>query len=153
MKVVFLDFDGVLNSADYRNSIKDYYENFIDESRMPLLKKIVDSTGAKIVLTTTWRHYWSGDRNKISHTTSKINAIFNKYGLDIYSKTECFSEQRDYEIRMYLCCNDVEDYVIIDDMDFGWSEQNRHHFIKTDDSKSGLDDSSVIKAVKILNKC
>ena len=152
MKVIFLDFDGVLNNTGYRNSAKDYYEDFIDESRIPLLKYIVDSTGAVIVLTTTWRHYWSEDETDTSLATSKINAIFNKYGLKIHSKTGSFHEQRDYEIRMFLCCNDVDNYVIVDDVDFGWSEINRGKFVKTDDSKLGLDECSAAEAIRILNQ-
>jgi len=58
MKVIFLDFDGVLNSVKYDRK-RDWNKlTFIDESRLPLLKQIVDSTGAVIVLSTTWRNHW-----------------------------------------------------------------------------------------------
>ena len=50
MKVIFLDIDGVLNSSAYdRKRDWDKLTN-IDESRLPLVKRIVDETGAKIVL-------------------------------------------------------------------------------------------------------
>ena len=51
MKILFLDFDGVLNTQEYR----DVYGSSgagIDKSRLPLIKSIVDATGAKIVIRT-----------------------------------------------------------------------------------------------------
>lgn len=150
MKVIFLDFDGVLNSADFRESVADYYSEFIDESRMPLLRKLVELTGAEIVLTTTWRHHWFKDNTDCNNDTEKINKIFGKYGLQIYNKTGSYNENRNFEISMFLCCNNVENYVIIDDVDFNWSEENRRHFVKTDDSGQGLDEKSVRQAVEIL---
>ena len=111
MKVIFLDFDGVLNNAEYRNSVPDYYRNFIDESRMPFLKQIIEETGAVIVLTTTWRMYWDKCEFQVSEDTQKINNMFNKYGLTIYSKTDTFDENRNFEISLWLCRNEVENYV------------------------------------------
>lgn len=151
MKVIFLDFDGVLNSVKYRESVVDYYDSFIDETRMPLLKQIVEQTGAGIVLTTAWRHYWSVCRNENNPTARKIDAVFEKYGMRIYSKTENLGEQRDLEISLFLCNEDVESYVILDDLDFGWKEENRRHFVKTDDTCLGLDSKTVCKAIEILN--
>lgn len=148
MKIIFLDFDGVLNSAKHRESTDDYHNNFIDESRLPFLKRIVDETGAKIVLTSTWRLYWNdGGTDDI---TEKINAPFKKYGMEIYSKTDDYDENRDYEIAMWLCSHGAENYVILDDMDFRWSEQNRKHFVKTDD-ETGLDETTAKYAVEILS--
>lgn len=57
MRVIFLDFDGVLNSAVYDRT-RDLTKNTsIDETRLPLLKQIVDRTNAKIVLSTSWRKH------------------------------------------------------------------------------------------------
>lgn len=151
MKVIFLDFDGVLNNARYRNSVPDYYSNFIDESRMPFLKQIVEETGAVIVLTTTWRMYWDENTVRTSEYTQKINSIFTKYGLTIYSKTDTFDENRNFEISLWLCRNEVENYVILDDVDFRWCNENRKHFIKTDDDNKGLDEQTTNLAIRILN--
>lgn len=151
MKVIFLDFDGVLNNAEYRNSVPNYYSNFIDESRMPFLKQIIEETGAVIVLTTTWRMYWDKCEFQVSEDTQKINNIFDKYGLTIYSKTDTFDENRNFEISLWLCRNEVENYVILDDIDFRWSEENRKHFVKTDDGNQGLDEQTTNLAIRILN--
>ena len=125
-KVIFLDFDDVLNNTEYHNSVPDYYTNFIDESRMPFLKQIVEETGAVSVLTTTWRMYWDKCEVQVSEDTQKINNMFNKYGLTIHSKTDTLDETRNLEIPLWLCRNEMENYVILDDMDFRWSEENRN---------------------------
>ena len=61
MKIVFLDFDGVLNSVIYDRERDKSTNTNIDESRVCLLKQIIDETNAKIVLSTSWRRHW--DKN------------------------------------------------------------------------------------------
>ena len=150
MKVIFLDFDGVLNSALYRDSVDNYHENFIDETRMPYLRRIVEETGAVIVLSTTWKTHWDEEDESVFEDTKKINDIFAKFGLKIHSKTENCNDNRNLEISLWLCSNAVENYVILDDLDFHWSEKNRKHFVKTDDSQQGLDEKTTNQAIKIL---
>ncbi len=53
MKIIFLDIDGVLNSRTYDRKRNWNEQTDIDESRLPLVKEIVDSTGAEIVLSST----------------------------------------------------------------------------------------------------
>ena len=151
MKVIFLDFDGVLNCSSYRENAVDYFNNFIDETRLPLLREIVDKTGAMIVLTTTWRLYWNREVETESCIASRINDTFSRHGLTIYNKTGNYNENRNFEISMFLCCNDVENYVILDDIDFNWSEENRRRFVQTDDSGYGLDEAAVKKCIEVLN--
>ena len=68
MKIIFLDIDGVLNCENaYRNGEcqyqewiwedgrKDHYQRFCVRSK-ELLNKLIDETGAKIVISSTWRH-------------------------------------------------------------------------------------------------
>ena len=50
MKVIFLDVDGVLNSAQDGYSIR-----LKTDSHLKLLQYIVKETGAKIVLSSSWR--------------------------------------------------------------------------------------------------
>lgn len=47
MKVIFLDFDGVITTEKSRWCL--------DKDKMLLLKRIVDATGAKIVISSSWR--------------------------------------------------------------------------------------------------
>ena len=58
MKIIFLDIDGVLNSRIYdRKRNRDELTD-IDETRLPLVKELVAATGAKIVLSSSWRVHW-----------------------------------------------------------------------------------------------
>ena len=67
MKIIFLDIDGVLNcESAYRNGECqyqewvwedgriDHYQKFCTRSK-ELLNKLIDETGAKIVISSTWR--------------------------------------------------------------------------------------------------
>ena len=54
MKVIFLDIDGVLNVIPTKFDQWGAYFG-PDDHFVKNLKKIVDQTGAKIVITSTWR--------------------------------------------------------------------------------------------------
>ena len=47
MKIIFLDFDGVITTPASRGCLS--------AQKMQLVKKIVDATGAKIVISSSWR--------------------------------------------------------------------------------------------------
>ena len=152
MKVIFLDIDGVLNTESYReNPEVDYFENPISEVHMHLLKYLVKQTGAKIVLSSTWREYWECGTTQFDSFGDYINRLFGKYGLEIFDKTPELRD-RDDEITEWLNKHqdNIENYVIIDDFDFDWSESNGNHLVKTSD-ELGIDEASVEKAIKILN--
>lgn len=60
---LFLDFDGVLNTTSYAKLLRkegiDHYDEFgamFDPKTISNLKYIVDHTGCKIVLSSTWRN-------------------------------------------------------------------------------------------------
>ncbi len=152
MKVIFLDFDGVLNSAEYRNSVDDYYSNFIDERKLELLALLVREYNAEIVLTSQWRLHWNEGEVQEHPDGSRINKLFAKHGMKIYSKTESFGNNRNLEVADWLARHEVENYVIFDDFDFFWSETNRAHFVRTNDAKDGLTDSGIEAARFIFNK-
>jgi hypothetical protein len=54
MKVVFLDIDGVLNCSKTNNPRKLPY--VIDPKLLKRLKRLLRRTGAKVVLSSTWRY-------------------------------------------------------------------------------------------------
>jgi hypothetical protein len=54
MKVIFLDIDGVLNSSKTRNPRKLPY--VAERKLVARLRKLVRSTGAKVVLISSWRY-------------------------------------------------------------------------------------------------
>lgn len=60
MKVLFLDIDGVLNTKYWytqmdRNTPKDKYGYAFDPNSVANLKRIVEDTGAEIVISSSWK--------------------------------------------------------------------------------------------------
>ncbi len=150
MKVIFLDFDGVLNSAKYLLGCEDYGV-VIDPSRMVLLKQIVDATGAKIVLSTSWREHWFKDLVECDSTGVIINRIFSTYGLQIFDKIPELHERRETEIKSWLDKHpEVKSFVVLDDMLLS-ADYLKGHFVKTSNHFDGLDEADVQKAIDILN--
>jgi hypothetical protein len=54
MKVIFLDVDGVLNCKKTANPRKLPY--VVDRRLLARFKRLLDRTGAKVVLSSTWRY-------------------------------------------------------------------------------------------------
>ena len=152
MKVIFLDFDGVLNSEKYvKGHMGAEYGVLIDPLKMPLLKQIVNATNAQIVLSTTGREHRDKKLQNCDDTGIEINEIFRKHGLRILDKTPILSRQREDEIAAWLKSNQqIENFVVLDDR-FLDSEIIRGHFVKTSGYAKGLDKASVDMAIEILN--
>ena len=62
-KIVFLDIDGVLNTEHYQGllqyqgkSWQDEYGAFFDPNAVKQLKRIIDATGADIVVESSWKY-------------------------------------------------------------------------------------------------
>lgn len=154
MKIIFLDIDGVLNSSDYRKQLGiQYFSEIIDQSKMPLLKTIVDAADAKIVLSTSWRKFWNEGNSQLDHVGQYINDVFAENGLTVYSKTPVMEESgRNAEIKAWLNGKwHVDGYVILDDKDFGWSPDLRAHFVRTDLNGDGLEAVQVQETIDVLN--
>lgn len=110
MKVIFLDVDGVLNSDEYFEKTKGLnlqgiYQD-IDVEKIKLLKKAVDETGAKVVLTSSWRY----TKNAI-----KLKELLKEYEIFV-DATPFIENKRGLEIKKWLLDNqNVDDFVILDD--------------------------------------
>ena len=155
MKIIFLDIDGVLNSSDYRQRMgMDYFSQVIDRRKMPLLKHIVEETGAEVVLSSTWRKFWNPGENQLDPAGQYIHDIFREYGLWIHSKTAVLERAgRNEEIQAWLARYPyVDGYVILDDKDFGWSDALRAHFVQTDLNGDGLEESQVQQIIDVLKE-
>ena len=155
MKVIFLDIDGVLNSRAYDRKRNWNEQTDIDETRLPLIKEIVDATDAKIVLSSTWRQHWDKDPNCCDEDGRYINKTFAKFGLAIFDKTPDLgiTALRREEISKWLeeTKQDIESFVIIDDYRYGWGDLSEH-FVKTDPNfRLGIEKEQVMQAIKILN--
>ncbi len=110
MKVIFLDVEGVLNSDEYFEKTKGLnlqgiYQD-IDVEKIKLLKKAVDETGAKVVLTSSWRY----TKNAI-----KLKELLKEYEIFV-DATPFIENKRGLEIKKWLLDNqNVDDFVILDD--------------------------------------
>ncbi len=154
MKIIFLDIDGVLNSAIYDRQRQPGDKNNIDESRLVLLKELIDITDAKIVLSTSWRRHWEEDETRCDHIGAELNEIFGCYGLQIFSKTPEFAGfERAAEIQFWLDHHkaNVKSFVIIDDIGFGWGSLSDHLIQTNYRIGMGLKQEHIERATIILN--
>ena len=154
MKIIFLDIDGVLNSVQYDRSRTSEQGN-IDETRLPLLKNIVDETNALIVLSSSWRKHWEKESQLCDNVGKDLNSIFSQYQLSVFDKTPCLeSNDRAEEIRMWLSVNsETTAFVILDDIAFGWGDDLQEHLVKTNCRIGrGLENLHVDKAIELLNE-
>ena len=149
MKVIFLDIDGVLNCDRYL--IENRCRGIgIDPTRMLLVADIVRASGAKIVLTTSWRAHWSEDPCECDAMGREINEAFAAQGLSVYGKTPRLGYNREEEIKAWLEENpEVTRFVIIDDM---WLQDDEldDYFIRTSGYRGGLCEDEALAAIELL---
>ncbi len=151
MKIIFLDIDGVLNSEIYDRQRKDSDSN-IDVSRLALVKELVDKSGAKIVLSSSWRGHWDRDKEKMTAVGRELDSVFSDAGLEIFDKTPVLSS-RSEEIGNWLSNHpEAEKFVIFDDMIFGWGEL-ASRLVRTDARIGrGLERTHIDMAYTLLTK-
>ena len=162
MKVIFLDIDGVLNSEktceEWHNKTGEGgYGGWFEEEDtctdenikwgrdlFANLRRIVEKTDSVIVISSTWRKYFS---------ISKFKEMFLVYGWEnapIIDKTGYdVRRHRGTEVKSWLKDKDIESYVILDD-DTDFLDEQVPYFVNTD-GLIGLSESDTEKAIKILN--
>lgn len=188
MKVIFLDIDGVMNSQDRALFIHEQYKKGLisDEElynwdlpykdTLEALNYIIKNTGAKIVLSSSWR----GNPERIK----KLNKCFEPYDFQIYDKTcryvdmadvrrmgfspyqvydysemyagkyhKPYTSDRGAEIAYWLDQHPgVESFVILDDDIADIEPYYKKEHIQTDFYKDALNMECAQRAVEILNK-
>ena len=156
MKIVFLDIDGVLNSDDWYKSgeakkayektkiVSDYH---FDPSAWSLVEKLLIETGAKIVLSSSWRNFTLESTLK-DFTGTKFE-VLNKYIVGITPRSRL--RNRGKEIETFIKNTDIkiDKYVIIDD-DTDFNTEQLPYFVRTDWFQ-GITEENYNKAKKILN--
>ncbi len=150
MKVVFLDIDGVLNSRVY-DLERNEGETAIDHSRLPLLKRIVDATGAIIVLSSSWRLHWEPNGESWHAGGHYMDDEFASAELKLTDKTPVLGDRAD-EISAWLRAHpETESFVIVDDLFGGWGKLESNLVQTNYRIGRGLEEEHVDKAIKILN--
>lgn len=103
--IIFLDIDGVLNSMLYVDLTKGKGRHTeIDESRLPLLKRIVEENDAEIVLSSTWRNLADAttEEPEVYEQFQYLVKTLWKYGLAISERTPYVKGIRPLEIKEWL---------------------------------------------------
>lgn len=163
MKIIFLDFDGVLNHEVFygkRMEIGiDKYPTYplseIDPESVKNLNYIIEKTDAKVVVSSVWRH---------GRTIQELQNILDQLGFkgEIIDVTPDFRSDnclRGNEILKWIKSNeellgksyaDFENYVILDD-DSDMLYWQRNNFIHVD-RYVGLTITNTFVAIRILNQ-
>ena len=156
MKLIFLDVDGVLNYGGCKSRAPSGCLG-IEEEKVKLLRKIIDKTGAIVILTSTWKTEWfpTAFISELTKDGQYLEKELAKHNVFIRAKTEDPSwSQRGIGIIDFLnnWSEPVESFVIIDDESFDFNKvgiKNRH--VKTSFA-DGLLPDHVKQAVNILNQ-
>ncbi|MBE3086037.1 MAG: hypothetical protein IMZ64_07460 [Bacteroidetes bacterium] len=165
--IVFLDLDGVLNTPQYAVQAfsmwkrtdgwfksRDKYGQVFDPLACACLEYLVHSTGAKVVISSTWR--MSGlevmqqmfkDReiavDVIGITPTEVDVV-ERGTLEYYDLVD-----RGHEIQQWVNDNEVSNYVILDDHNDFTPEQLEFHYVDCS-GKEGFNYNAMAKALKIL---
>lgn len=151
-RVLFLDFDGVLNSFQSIGEKRiQRLNSMIDPYHVTKLQQIIDATGAEVVISSTWRRF---------HDLRQLRGILYRAGLTnaaVVGRTPDHSAtrsatspyrsvERHFEIRAWLEGRSVDSFVILDD---DTDAEIDGRFVRTD-YMLGLQDEHVERAIKIL---
>ena len=153
MKILFLDFDGVMVTDRYQaqltatnSPLRDDYGAKFDPACVENLRRIIDSTDADIVVTSTW---------KMEKGLDGIQQMWNARNLPgkvIGVTPDIDPVHRGNEIAAWLNAYGEEcQYAIIDDcpiLDF-FREEQLPHLFKVDE-RTGLDEKTVTKVIELL---
>ena len=155
MNVVFLDFDGVLNSKSYIARCRSERKNFdvagptgLDKDAVSKINRLA-ALGCKFVISSTWRHIYSSKES--------LQNLLNLRGFNgevIGVTPQLWLRHRGDEIQKWLddwdmneCGDGISSFVIIDDNDD--MEHLTRHLIKTDDAV-GVTDSNIDEIIVFL---
>lgn len=153
MKVIFLDFDGVMDTAYYGHILgkegcpgNDKFGAVFDPSCIRNLKKIIDMTGAEIVVTSSWKSLMS---------YREMLYMWEQRGLPGHvidttpSSSEC--RHRGDEIDAWLKeCKDECEYIILDDIDESNFNEHQLSRLIVVNPYHGLDENAAERAIKML---
>ena len=156
MKVIFLDFDGVITTVASKWHL--------DTDKMLLVKRICDETSAKIVISSSWRRFTLEDTfnmlSEYEQSGKEVPFILRDYVIGITAHMYAFKEgnvhahydlPRGCEISRYLTEHkDISKYVILDD-DTDMLLEQAPYFINTN-MGLGISEQDIEKAIEILNK-
>lgn len=167
-KIIFLDFDGVLNTEHNQNMLlykgkvwKDKHGAFFDPKAAAELNRIIEETKADIVIESSWkylgleamRQMWR-DRNMpgnvidVTPSSASNNWLLNA---NLDEMDPAHTQWKGVEIASWIAENlhDEDRYVIIDD-EYVILDSQLPHFILTN-PYDGIIPELADRAIKLLN--
>lgn len=153
IKVIFLDVDGVLNCRASKSRCGPYLG--IDNDKVKRLRRIVEATGAKIVLTSTWRMGWQrvhkDDQDALANYLDRKLKRENLYILD---RTYDQGMNRGEGIMKWIEAHNVDSFIMLDDERFDYARCGIiSRLVKStfDDDNGGIQDEHVELAIALLS--
>lgn len=158
MDVLILDIDGVLNTKTSLAELaqneewkaldkmsNEWFSGMLLESKIALLNNLLErvSEEVKIVISSSWRQYL--ERDRLQEVLAEAGFDYGDRIVDYTPYT--FSGDRRREVFIYLEKEDIERYVILDDLPA--AESTNPAFIRTSPDE-GLIARDVDRAVEIL---
>lgn len=143
MKVIFLDFDGVINNWEHFEGV--------DYNNVKYLLEIIKLTGAKVVSTSSKKYSFQRE-DGINYDESSFCEYVNilrSYSIEIIGITPYIKECREFEISEYLRLHpEIEQFLILDDDSVLESLKEHQVFL---DLYKGICEEHVNPSVNILN--
>ena len=127
-RIIFLDVDGVLNNGTWAMEMFDrgvrvYHDDLLYEPSLAQLRRIVDETGAVIVVSSSWR--------QITVAWQHLKEWLAKFGMEVFDKTPYVGGVRGDDITAWFNRHSGDySYVILDDDDD--MDGHMEHLVRTD---------------------
>lgn len=171
MNIIFLDVEGVLNTKEtyqrayQKQGYMPMIDVEIDDFRLIYLKEIIDKTDAQIVLSSSLRHFFIKENDKVIPTSLKGKKLYDKlskYNIEIYDTTPTTQENREEQIKGWLeNRDDIESFIIIDDDPTQFDEyldkliqtstERQNYLLSFMKESIGLCEEHIEQAIKLLN--
>jgi hypothetical protein len=149
VKVIFLDFDGVVVCLPLSNDSLPSGKLVRAANRecVARLNELVRRTGAAVVVSSTWRMH---------HTPEMLTGVLQRAGFigEVFGTTPRFpGHERGYEIACWLAEYGCSNYVVLDD-DGDSANLPARNWILVKDGwyQGGLQDEHVERAVRVLGE-
>ena len=148
MKVIFLDFDGVVNDLD-RNCL-------VNEVYVEALRKIICATNALVVVSSARKNEFMADETveyRKSFYYHNFLLPLKRMSIEVYDYTPFVDVarkvRRETEIEAYLLAHpEIEQFVILDDEGVLTKFESHQVFIEY---SNGLREEHILPAIAILN--
>ena len=159
-RVIYLDVDGVLNNGSTQELSPDGWTG-ISPGKVKILRRILDATGAELVLTSTWRNEWSPDYEECTADGKYLTDRLMAEDIRISDKIQSdLTALRGLEITMHAEQNGITSWIVLDDEPFDFfmqgicdtpSEQRPARWIRTTIGyHGGLQEKHIARAVKLF---